>query len=69
MAAVWCKLGGVWLPYPHARAPWLEPFEAELFAVPDGEYLDWADAFAQLIDYLRGYLAMSHQARAGGKAA
>lgn len=54
-AAVWASRGGVMLPHP--GEPWLAEFEAELFEVPDAQYKDQADAFAQGILYLEHYLA------------
>lgn len=62
-AAVWCKLGCVWLPHAHESVPWLGTFEYELFGLPDSEFKDQADAFAQLVTYLRHYLAEAHAAR------
>jgi predicted phage terminase large subunit-like protein len=62
-AAVWCKLGMVWLPQPSPLAPWLHDFERELFALPDTEHDDQGDAFAQLIIYLEHYLSAGWHAR------
>lgn len=64
-AAVWCKLNGVWLPHAHESVPWLGPFETELFGLPDSEFKDWGDSFAQLILWLEHILAEAHAARSG----
>lgn len=64
-AAVWCKLGCCWLPHAHERVPWLGEFEAELFGLPDSEFKDFGDSFAQLLLWLEHILAESHAARAG----
>lgn len=64
-AAVWCKLGCVWLPHAHGDVPWLGDFEAELFGLPDSEFKDWGDSFAQVVLYLEHYLAEGHAARSG----
>lgn len=65
-AAVWCKLGCVWLPHAHEDVPWLGTFEQELFGLPDSEFKDQADAFSQLCLYLEHYLAEAHAARSDG---
>lgn len=67
-AAVWCKRGCVLLPYPSMDAAWLSAFENELFEVPNTEYFDQADAFAQLIDYLSHILAAGWRGREAAKA-
>lgn len=65
-AAVWCKLGCLWLPHAHESVGWLGPFETEIFGLPDGEFNDQADSFSQLVLYLEHYLAEAHAARGGG---
>jgi phage terminase large subunit-like protein len=67
-AAVWCKLNGVWLPHAHESVPWVGPFETELFGLPDSEFKDWGDSFAQLVLWLEHYLAEAHAARSGAGA-
>lgn len=62
-AAVWCKLGMVWLPQPALSTPWLHDFERELFGLPDSEFKDMGDSFAQLIIYLEHYLSAGWHAR------
>lgn len=64
-AAVWCKLGGVWLPQPSEAVPWLLDFTSELFTFPDSQYKDQVDMFGQGILYLEHLLAEGHQARGG----
>ena len=64
-AAIWCKRGCVLLPHPSNLVPWLDPFMRELFEVPNSRFNDWADAFAQIIDYLSLYLAEGWHARQG----
>lgn len=68
-AAVWCKLGAVWLPHPSESVPWLLDFTTELFTFPDSQYKDQVDMFSQGILYLENLLAEGHQARGGGLAA
>lgn len=60
-AAVWCRRGCVELPYP--AAPWLYDFEEEIFAVPDSQYKDQADAFAQGIIQLEHLIADGYHGR------
>lgn len=62
-AAVWCKLGMVLLPHPSDSVPWLHEFSRELFGLPDSEYKDMGDAFAQLIIYLEHYLSAGWHGR------
>ncbi len=64
-AAVWCKLGCVWLPEPSEAVPWLLDFESELYAAPDGAYLDQHDAATMGILYLEHIIAAGYQARGG----
>ena len=64
-AAVWCKNGCVWLPWPVPEASWLYDFELELFDFPSGELCDQVDAFTQLVIYLEHYLAQGWHARGG----
>ena len=64
-AAVWCKNGCVLLPEPSAVVPWLLDFENELFSVPQSEFMDQADAFAQLILWTERLLAEGFHARGG----
>jgi phage terminase large subunit-like protein len=62
--AVWCKRDCVLLPHPGTEAgAWLEPLQAELFAVPDAEYKDQADALSQGVIFLEHYLAEGYRAR------
>lgn len=49
LASVKCAQGCVLLPEPGPTVPWLEDFEAELYAAPLGAYMDQVDAFAQLV--------------------
>jgi phage terminase large subunit-like protein len=62
-AAVWCKRDCVEFPYPSGSVPWLQTFESEILSVPDSEYKDQADAFAQGIIYLEHYIAEGYRAR------
>lgn len=57
LAGVWCRNGSVRLPLPGEHTPWLYTFEQELFE--RGEFVDYRDAFAQLIlsPEVQGYLA------------
>jgi len=64
-AAVWCRNGCVLLPAPSAAVPWLLDFEDELFSVPQSEFMDQADAFAQLILWTERLLAEGFHARGG----
>jgi predicted phage terminase large subunit-like protein len=51
LAAVWCKQGCVWLPWPDASVPWLHALETEMYGFPDSTAKDQVDALAQLILY------------------
>jgi predicted phage terminase large subunit-like protein len=62
-AASFCEKGCVLLPYPSLDLPWLPDFEEEIFSVPGSPYKDQADAFSQLIWYLRIFLTLGWQAR------
>lgn len=62
-AALWCQRGCVLLPHPSENAPWLYDLEGELYAVPDAEYKDTADAFSQAIIYLENLLADGYRTR------
>jgi phage terminase large subunit-like protein len=64
-AAVWCRLGCVQLPEPSAAAPWLLDFESELFAAPDGQYMDQVDMFSQAVLFLEHLLGQGYHARNG----
>lgn len=68
-AAMPCRYGRVWLPYPHERAPWLAAFTSELYAVPQSTYRDQTDAFAMGTLWLRNYLRTPEEARADDRAA
>jgi predicted phage terminase large subunit-like protein len=68
-AAVWCRLGCVLLPEPSPAVPWLLDFEQELFAAPDGEYMDQVDMFSQAILFLEHLLGEGYHARGGEAAA
>lgn len=63
-AALWCQRGCVLLPHPSESVPWLYDFEGELYAVPESEYKDAADAFSQIVIYLENLLAEGYRARA-----
>lgn len=65
-ASVWCANGSVLLPRPSEAVPWLADFEGELFDFPRSTYADQVDAFNQLVDYLRNYLAEGHRGRMDG---
>lgn len=62
-AALWCQRGCVLLPHPSEMTPWLYELEAELYAVPESEYKDTADAFAQAVIYLENLLAEGYRAK------
>lgn len=64
LAAVWCKQGCVWLPYPGDTAPWLYAFEDELFRFPAGNFKDQVDAFSQLVLYTSRWLSVGRDLRA-----
>lgn len=62
-AASFCEKGCVYLPYPSLNLKWLPDFEEEIFTVPSSPYKDQADAFSQLVWYLRMFLSLGWQAR------
>lgn len=62
-AATFCEKGCVYLPHPSLQYPWLPDFEEEIFTVPSSPYKDQADAFSQLIWYLRSFLNLGWQSR------
>lgn len=62
-AASFCEKGCVYLPYPALNRTWLPDFEDEIFTVPASPYKDQADAFSQLVWYLRNILVIGWQAR------
>lgn len=51
-ASLWCARDMVLFPMPHENAPWLGDFEYELFNVPDTTFMDQADAFSLLINFV-----------------
>lgn len=55
--SVWCREGGVLLPRPGPDVPWLKAFEEELYAAPFGQFMDQADAFAQLVHWNEPYIS------------
>ena len=64
-AAAYCEKGCVYLPHPSGEFLWLKDFEDEIFKQPSAAFRDQADAFAQLIIYLRTYLSEGWRARTG----
>ena len=62
-AASFCEKLCVYLPHPSLERPWLPDFEEEIFTVPASPYKDQADAFSQLVWYLRIHLSLGWQAR------
>jgi predicted phage terminase large subunit-like protein len=64
-AAVWCKLGCVMLPMPHADAPWLFDFTDQLYRFPGDIHDDMVDSFSQLVIYLEHLLAEGWRLREG----
>ena len=62
-AATFCEKGCVYLPEPSTTRPWLPDFEEEIFTVPSSPYKDQADAFSQMVWYLRMFLNQGWQAR------
>lgn len=66
-AAKYCEMGCVLLPFPSEEVVWLKDFEDEIFTTPSSAYRDQADAFAQLVIYLRRYLSDGWRARTGNK--
>jgi phage terminase large subunit-like protein len=51
-ASVWAKLGYLKFPFPCQECPWLYAYTSEIYDAPNARFLDWADATAQLIDFL-----------------
>lgn len=66
-ASSFCEKGCVLLPHPSEKFPWLLDFEDELFKQPSATFRDQADAFSQLILYLRSYLSEGWRARTGNE--
>jgi predicted phage terminase large subunit-like protein len=64
-AALWCDKGCIHLPHPSPDFPWLFDFEDELFKQPSAAFRDQADAFSQLVIYLRNFLSDGWRARSG----
>lgn len=62
LASVWCRNDCVLLP---TAAPWLRDFEAELYAAPFSQYMDYTDAFSQLILKLSDHLQQGWHMRGG----
>lgn len=62
-AANYCEMGCVYLPHPSELFPWLRDFEDEIFTTPSSPFRDQADAFSQLVLYLRSYLSEGWRAR------
>jgi predicted phage terminase large subunit-like protein len=62
-SASFCEKGCVLLPHPSGKFLWLKDFEDELFKQPSAAFRDQADAFSQLILYLRSYLSEGWRAR------
>jgi phage terminase large subunit-like protein len=56
-AALWASRGAIEHPHPDESLPWLGEFEQEIFSVPDTEFKDYADSYAQGIIYLENYAA------------
>lgn len=50
--AVWAKLGYLKFPFPSPECPWLYAYTSEIWEAPNSRFLDWADATAQLVDFL-----------------
>lgn len=64
-AAVHCRRGMIPLPEPDDDVLWLPDFEAEVFSVPNARFLDQADSFSILINYVeRNFGAFSARWRA-----
>lgn len=63
-AALWCRRECVEVPHPGEEVPWLYDFLSELFAVPESEFKDMADAFSQVVIYLEHLLSEGYRARA-----
>ncbi len=66
-AASFCEKGCVYLPEPSEMYPWLLDFEDELFKQPSAAFRDQADAFSQLVIYLRAYLSEGWRSRTGNE--
>jgi phage terminase large subunit-like protein len=66
-AASWCEKGCVYLPSPSFEFQWLLDFEDEIFKQPSAPFRDQADAFSQLVLYLRAYLAEGWLSRTGNE--
>lgn len=64
-AASWCEKSCIILPHPSLEFRWLVDFEDELFKQPSAAFRDQADAFSQLVIYLRSYLSEGWRARTG----
>lgn len=63
-AGLWCKLGCVLLPYATEKiAGWLFPFEEEIYAVPEAEFKDQADAFSLGIIFLEHLISRGYHSR------
>ena len=62
-AAQWCVYGLVGLPQPSEGAPWLAPFERELFTFPQSEQMDQVDCLSMMAVYMRNYFAQALEAR------
>jgi predicted phage terminase large subunit-like protein len=65
--SVYCSLGCVLLPVPGGNVPWLFDFEDELFNIPNSEYFDQADSFAQICLYLSNILGEGYHSRLGDR--
>lgn len=66
-AASYCEKGCILFPTPSDKFPWLFDFESELFKQPSAAFRDQADAFSQMILYLRAYLSEGWRARTGNE--
>jgi len=62
LASVWCRNDCVLLP---TEAPWLRDFEAEVYAAPFSQYMDYTDALSQLILKLSDHLQQGWHMRGG----
>jgi phage terminase large subunit-like protein len=62
-AAVYCRNRSVLLPHPSPEVAWLLDLEDELFTFPQSAFMDYADAFSQLVIYLEHLLAGGYMAR------
>jgi predicted phage terminase large subunit-like protein len=63
--AVWCKRGGVWMPWPTDEVSWLYDFMGELTTFPDAVHDDQVDSFTQLVLFTEHLIAAGWQARGG----